>query len=63
LKNAGWDVQNGVLTETASGRPMQFTITLDQADFQRIVEPYIDNKAIEELAYSSRASRSIVEQS
>jgi microcin C transport system substrate-binding protein len=22
---------------------MQFTITLDQADFQRIVEPYIDN--------------------
>ena len=43
LKNAGWEVQNGVLTETASGRPMQFTITLDQADFQRIVEPYIDN--------------------
>jgi microcin C transport system substrate-binding protein len=43
LKNAGWEVQNGVLTETATGRPMQFTITLDQADFQRIVEPYIDN--------------------
>jgi microcin C transport system substrate-binding protein len=43
LKNAGWEVQNGVLTEIASGRPMQFTITLDQADFQRIVEPYIDN--------------------
>ena len=43
LKKAGWEVQNGVLTETATGRPVQFTITLDQADFQRIVEPYIDN--------------------
>jgi microcin C transport system substrate-binding protein len=43
LKNAGWEVQNGVLTETATGQPMRFTITLDQADFQRIVEPYLDN--------------------
>ena len=41
LKRAGWEVQNGVLTETATGQPMRFTITLDQADFQRIVEPYM----------------------
>ncbi len=43
LKNAGWEVQHGVLTETATGLPMRFTITLDQADLQRVVEPYIDN--------------------
>jgi microcin C transport system substrate-binding protein len=36
-------VQNGVLTETASGRPLRFTITLDQADFQRLTEPYMNN--------------------
>jgi microcin C transport system substrate-binding protein len=57
LKNAGWEVQNGVLTETATSRPMQFTITLDQADFQRIVEPYIDNLGdFRERYYSARVS-------
>ena len=43
LKGAGWEVKNGVLTESATGQPMRFTITLDQPEFQRIVEPYIDN--------------------
>ena len=43
LKGAGWEVQNGVLTETATGRQMRFTLTLDQPDFQRIAEPYMDN--------------------
>lgn len=43
LKGAGWEVQDGVLTETATGQRMHFTITLDQPDFQRIVEPYMDN--------------------
>jgi len=43
LKGAGWEVKNGVLTETATGQPMRFIITLDQADFQRITEPYLDN--------------------
>jgi len=43
LKNAGWEVRNGVLTETATGQPMRFTITLDQPDLQRLTEPYLDN--------------------
>jgi microcin C transport system substrate-binding protein len=43
LNDAGWEVQNGVLTETASGQQMRFTVTLVQAGFQRIVEPYLDN--------------------
>ncbi len=43
LKGAGWEVQNGVLTETTTGRPLRFTITLDQPDWQRLAEPYMDN--------------------
>lgn len=43
LKSAGWEVKDGVLTETATGQALRFTLTLDQPDFQRIVEPYLDN--------------------
>jgi microcin C transport system substrate-binding protein len=41
LKKAGWEVRNGVLTETATGQVMRFTITLVEPSWQRIVEPYI----------------------
>lgn len=43
LKGAGWEVRDGVLTETATGRPLQFTITLDDPSWQRIAEPYLAN--------------------
>jgi len=43
FKSAGWEVRDGVLTESTTGRPMQFTLTLDQPDFQRIAEPYLNN--------------------
>ncbi|MGE3539865.1 MAG: extracellular solute-binding protein [Candidatus Tectimicrobiota bacterium] len=43
LQEAGWEVRHGVLTETTTGQPLRFTITLDQPDWQRLVEPYIDN--------------------
>ena len=43
LNKNGWKVKNGVLTETASGRPMRFTITLVSPAFERITEPYINN--------------------
>lgn len=42
LKQAGWEIRDGVLTETATGQALRFTITLDQPDLQRLVEPYID---------------------
>lgn len=42
LKQAGWEVRDGVLTETATGQVLRFTITLGQADLQRLVEPYIE---------------------
>ncbi|RMF91885.1 MAG: ABC transporter substrate-binding protein [Nitrospinota bacterium] len=43
LRKAGWKIQNGVLTETKTGRQMRFTITLVSPAWQRIVEPYIAN--------------------
>jgi microcin C transport system substrate-binding protein len=43
LNDAGWEVQNGVLTEKATGQQLRFTVTLDQPGFQRITEPYLSN--------------------
>lgn len=43
LTDAGWEVQNGILTEKATGQPLRFTVTLDQPGFQRIVEPWLNN--------------------
>jgi microcin C transport system substrate-binding protein len=40
LREAGWEMRDGLLTEKATGRPMRFTVTLVQPAFQRIVEPY-----------------------
>jgi microcin C transport system substrate-binding protein len=43
LRAAGWEVQDGVLTEKSTGRPLRFTVTLDSPAFQRVVEPYLNN--------------------
>ncbi len=43
LHMAGWRIKDGVLTETATGQQMRFTITLVSPAWQRIVEPYIVN--------------------
>lgn len=43
LVNSGWQVRDGRLTESKTGRVMRFTVTLVSAGFERIVEPYINN--------------------
>ncbi len=43
LREAGWEVQGGVLTETATGRRMEFEILLVSPAFERIVGPFISN--------------------
>ncbi|MBA3002927.1 MAG: ABC transporter substrate-binding protein [Desulfurivibrio sp.] len=42
LKQAGWVVKNGVLTNNA-GQPLEFEILLVGAGFERVMEPYINN--------------------
>lgn len=42
LKQAGWTVKNGVLTNKA-GQPLEFEILLVGAGFERVMEPYINN--------------------
>jgi len=41
LQGAGWEVRDGALRHTASGQPLRFTMTLDDANWQRIAEPYL----------------------
>jgi microcin C transport system substrate-binding protein len=43
LREAGWQVKDGVMTHAASGRALRFTVTLVSPSFQRVVEPYLDN--------------------
>ncbi len=46
LRAAGWEVKNGVLTETASGRPLRFEIMINAAQgpaWERITLPFIQN--------------------
>jgi microcin C transport system substrate-binding protein len=43
LREAGWEVKDGVMTEKKSGRPLRFTVILSSPAFQRIVEPYLSN--------------------
>lgn len=43
LREAGWEVRDGAMTEKKTGRPLRFTITLGSPAFQRIVEPYLNN--------------------
>jgi microcin C transport system substrate-binding protein len=42
LREAGWRVKDGALTDTATGQPLRFTVTLVQPAFQRVVEPYLN---------------------
>ena len=43
LREAGWEVVGGVLTERKSGLKMSFEILLVQPDFERIVSPMVEN--------------------
>ncbi|TVQ34307.1 MAG: ABC transporter substrate-binding protein [Geminicoccaceae bacterium] len=52
LEEAGWTVQGGVLTETATGRRMEFEILLDNPAFERVVGPFISN--LERLGVRAR---------
>jgi len=43
LEEAGWKIKDGAATDSASGRPLRFVVTLVSPAFQRVVEPYLDN--------------------
>jgi microcin C transport system substrate-binding protein len=45
LKEAGWEVQDGALTDVASGQAMEFEILLVNPGFERVVLPYKENLA------------------
>jgi microcin C transport system substrate-binding protein len=43
LKDAGWEVKNGVLTNVKTGQPMTVEFLLVSPLFERIVQPYLRN--------------------
>ncbi|GAG94075.1 unnamed protein product, partial [marine sediment metagenome] len=43
LKDAGWQVTNGVLTNVKTGQPMTVEFLLVSSLFERIVQPYLRN--------------------
>lgn len=43
LREAGWEVQDGVLRNSASGNPFSFEILLVQPTFERVVLPFAAN--------------------
>jgi microcin C transport system substrate-binding protein len=43
LKEAGWEVKNGVLTNVQTGQPMRVEFLLVSPLFERIVQPYLRN--------------------
>lgn len=43
LKEAGWEVKNGVLTNVKTGQPMKVEFLLVDPLFERIVQPYLRN--------------------
>ncbi|KZY28868.1 MULTISPECIES: extracellular solute-binding protein [unclassified Oleiphilus] len=43
LKEAGWSVKDGKLTNKQSGKPFSFEFLLFQKDFERVVQPFIKN--------------------
>ena len=43
LKDAGWEVKNGALTNAATGQPMKVEFLLVSPLFERIVQPYLRN--------------------
>ncbi len=47
LKTAGWELKNGVMTNTQSGQPFTFEILLVQDNFIRVTQPLV--KALERI--------------
>ncbi len=43
LKEAGWEVKDGKMTETKTGRKLAFEMMLNDASFERVVLPYKQN--------------------
>jgi microcin C transport system substrate-binding protein len=43
LRDAGWEIKNGALTDPKTGRPVEFEFLLVQSAFERVVAPFIDN--------------------
>ncbi|MBI2742162.1 MAG: ABC transporter substrate-binding protein, partial [Rhodospirillales bacterium] len=43
LKEAGWEVKDGKMTETKTGRKLAFEMLLNDASFERVVLPYKQN--------------------
>lgn len=43
LREAGWEVRDGVLTHTETGQPLRFEILLSNASFERVVLPFTEN--------------------
>lgn len=43
LKEAGWEVENGKLTNTTNGETMKIEFLLRQPTFERVVAPFIQN--------------------
>lgn len=43
LKDAGWEIENGVLTNVKTGQKMQVEFLLVSPLFERIVQPYLRN--------------------
>lgn len=43
LKEAGWEVRDGKMTETKTGKKLAFEMLLNDASFERVVLPYKQN--------------------
>lgn len=43
LKSAGWEIKGDRLTNAKTGKVLEFEILLDNAAFERIVQPFIQN--------------------
>lgn len=43
LKEAGWEVKNGSLTNVQTGQSMAFEILLSQSDMERVTTPFVQN--------------------
>jgi microcin C transport system substrate-binding protein len=53
LKQAGWEVRDGVMTNVQTGKPLEFEILLVSGDlFERITQPFVQN--LERLGVKAR---------
>ena len=43
LKDAGYEIQKGVMTNKATGKPLTFEVLLFDSAFERVVQPYLRN--------------------